>query len=109
MNRLKRKWPDLLIQLGLVLISLIVLIPFTMVVLGAFKDSVQAALFDLSLPQHWHFENFQQVFIEGNFLNAMANSLKIILASVPFTILISAPCALYLGRINTKVSRRPGH
>ena len=78
----------MLIQMGLLLISLIVLIPFTMVVLGAFKDPVQAALFDLSLPQHWHFENYQQVFIEGNFLNAMFNSLKIILASVPFNILI---------------------
>lgn len=96
----------MLIQMGLLLISLIVLIPFAMVVLGAFKDPVQAALFDLSLPQHWHFENYQQVFIEGNFLNAMFNSLKIILASVPFTILISAPCALYLGRISTKLSRR---
>ena len=103
---LKRKWLDMLIQMGLLLISLIVLIPFAMVVLGAFKDPVQAALFDLSLPQHWHFENYQQVFIEGNFLNAMINSLKIILASVPFTILISAPCALYLGRISTKLSRR---
>lgn len=46
---LKRKWLDMLIQMGLLLISLIVLIPFTMVVLGAFKDPVQAALFDLSL------------------------------------------------------------
>lgn len=103
---LKRKGPEILIQAVLLLISLIVLIPFAMVVLGAFKDPVQAALFDLSLPQHWYFENFQQVFIEGNFLNAMFNSLKIILASVPFTILISAPCALYLGRISTKLSRR---
>lgn len=103
---LKRKGPEILIQAGLLLICLIVLIPFAMVVLGAFKDPVQAALFDLSLPKHWYFENFQQVFIEGNFLNAMFNSLKIILASVPFTILISAPCALYLGRISTKLSRR---
>lgn len=105
-----KKWlikhrKDLAIEILLLLLSLLVLIPFIMVVLGAFKTPVEAAMFDLKFPNKWHFENFYQVIEEGNFFHALWNSLKIIFISVPFTICISAPCALYLGRVNTASSQ----
>ena len=62
------------LQILLILLSLIIVIPLLIMVLGAFKNSTEVTAFDLSLPEKWLVENFLIVFEEGNLLTAFKNN-----------------------------------
>ena len=42
-------------------LSLIVIVPFLIVIFNAFKTKSEAINMALSLPETWHFENFKTV------------------------------------------------
>lgn len=94
-----------LLALILWLVSLTILVPFWMMLVGSFKDAREAALPSISLPSSWHFENYVVVFERGAIGRALSNSVLITASSVVLTVLVSAAAALYLARKTTGASR----
>ena len=58
----------------LILTSVIVVFPFYLTVLTAFKQPVDARNFFLALPVKWSFDNFEQVLTRGGYWDALKNS-----------------------------------
>ena len=84
----------LVLEVIMILISLVVLAPLVMVLLGSLKTPAEAAQFNLSLPSEWHFENYLEIFRKTNALRAIKNSLTITLSVV----FVGTPCAYYIAR-----------
>ncbi|WP_343247145.1 carbohydrate ABC transporter permease [Diplocloster hominis] len=87
------------------LLSLIVIVPFLIVIFNAFKTKPEAINMQLTLPKVWHFENFKQVWEQGSILNSLVNSLIISITSVVVTVITSAMCAYVISRNRTKENR----
>lgn len=87
------------------LLSLIVIVPFLIVVFNAFKTKPEAINMELTLPVKWHFENFKTVWEQGDILNSLKNSLVISVISVAITVVASSMCAYVICRNRTKLNR----
>lgn len=87
------------------LLSLVVIVPFLIVVFNAFKTKSESINMALTLPTTWHFENFKTVWEQGNILQALKNSLTISVTSVVITVFSSAMCAYVISRNRTKGNR----
>ncbi len=87
------------------LLSLIVIVPFLIVLFNSFKTKAQAINMELSLPTEWHFENFATVWEQGDIFQSLLNSLMVSTISVVLSIAVSATCAFVLSRNRTKFNR----
>lgn len=87
------------------ILSLIVIVPFLIVVFNAFKTKSEALTMSLSLPTTWHFENLKTVWEQGDILHSLGNSLVISVSSVAVTVLTSSMCAYVISRNRTKLNR----
>ena len=101
----KERLINFALWLILAVAGIVVLIPIVMIILGAFKTPLEAAKFDLSLPEKWNFENFRTVIKEGKMIRAFLNSVLIAVLSVAGTVLCAAPCGFILSRRKQKASR----
>lgn len=95
----------ILIYLCCVVISLAVLIPLYMVVLNSLKSGSEAAVIDLTIPEHLQWENYAHVFKEGKLARAFLNSCFITGVSVLLTVLVSSLTAFIITRRETRFSR----
>lgn len=86
-------------------LSLIVIVPFLIVVFNAFKTQPEAINMELSLPNEWHFENFAKVWEDGDILHALKNSLILSVSSVAVTVVCSSMCAYVISRNRTRFNR----
>lgn len=93
------------LQVVMILVSLLILIPLLIMLLGAFKNSAEVTAFDLALPQKWLFENFKAVFEQGKLLLAFKNSIFITVISTGITILVSSLASFILARRSSRFSR----
>ena len=74
----KRMLLRLVFELILVVcLSLILIVPLLIMVLGSFKDPTEVTAFDLSLPKKWLFENYAIVFEEAKLGTAFFNGIFI--------------------------------
>lgn len=102
--QLRKKIANTFLCIGMWLLSLTVLIPLVIVFLGSFKTQAEAVSFSISLPEVWHFENYELVIKEAHIIRAFANSLLITIASVFVCILLSSMAAFVLARKKTKAA-----
>lgn len=101
---MKRKlW--ILKELAAWLCSLVVIIPFLIVVFNAFKTKTEALNMALSLPTMLHWENFSKVWVDGNILRSYANSLFMSTISVALCVLLTSLAAFVLNRNRTRFNR----
>lgn len=83
--------------------SLVVLIPFYIVLVNSFKPLDQAAMMQLTLPTKWVLlENYGRVFKEANIPRAFFNSMFISVVSVMLIIIASAMAAFIIQRRKEK-------
>ena len=104
-GRNKEKITKVLLQIVLILISLVIVIPLLIMLLGAFKNSAEVTAFDLTLPEQWLVDNFKTVFEQGKLLLAFKNSILITIASTVITIFTSSLASFILARRKTRFSR----
>ena len=104
-GRKKEKVTKVLLQIVLILISLVIVIPLLIMLLGAFKNSAEVTAFDLTLPEQWLVDNFKTVFEQGKLLLAFKNSILITIASTVITIFTSSLASFILARRKTRFSR----
>ncbi len=95
------------VALGAVLwgLSLFILVPSWMMIVGSLKSAREAALPGIAPPSAWHFDNYVAVFQRGGIGRALYNSALTTGGSVVLTVLVSAAAALYLARVNTRATR----
>lgn len=87
------------------LLSLIIIVPFLIVVFNAFKTKPEALNMELSIPTALHFENFAKVWEDADILNSLKNSLILSVTSVTITVIASSMCAYVISRYRTRLNR----
>ncbi|WP_416967680.1 carbohydrate ABC transporter permease [Streptomyces sp. 4F14] len=90
-----------LVHLSLILATLIVLLPLTVVLLTSFKTDDELARGDqaLSLPDNFlNFHNYVTAFQDGRMLSAFGNTAIILLFSIAGTVLIGSMAAYAIDR-----------
>lgn len=79
-------------------------VPLWLVLVNSFKPPGEAAALDLSLPVVWAAaENFSAVFEQGNYWQALANSLLVSIPTIIVVCLIGASASWAFGRSRSKV------
>lgn len=93
-----------LVYLCCIVMAMVVLVPHYMVVLNSLKSGSEAAVIDLSVPEHLMWENYAYVFKEGKLGRAFLNSCFITGVTVFFTVILSSLTAFVITRRNTRPS-----
>jgi raffinose/stachyose/melibiose transport system permease protein len=79
-------------------------VPLWMMLVNSFKPPGEAAALDLSLPIVWAaVENFSAVFEQGNYWQALGNSLLVSIPTIIVVCLIGASASWAFGRSRSKV------
>ena len=91
-------------DLCILLLSLIILIPLSMVLLGSFKTSREAMDMSLSLPAQWIWQNYVEVFIRGKLAKPFLNSMIFSISTVVLNITITSMAAFYLSRVQSRMN-----
>ncbi len=101
-----KKYAHIWRSLAGIALSMLMLIPFVMIVLNSFKNKKEAARMGLEFPEQWSIiENYSTVMKNG-IARAFGNSCTVTFLSVFLIILFSALAAFVLQRRNTKMSRK---
>ena len=82
----------------LTIFSVIILVPCSIVLFGAFKSDIKIISEPLALPDSWSFDNFTHLFSSGRLLLPARNSLLVSSASVFITILLATMAAFAIAR-----------
>lgn len=98
----KKRIQNILKHIVCIFLSLLVLVPFYMVVINSFKDKGESARMSLSLPTEWHFENYLVVIDEGNLIQGFFNSLLYAGIATLVGVVICSMAAFVLCRKRTK-------
>lgn len=93
------------LEIFLLLLSMIIVAPLMIMLLGSFKNPVEVTAFDLKLPKEWLFENYSEVFEKAGLLTAFLNGIFITGASTLITISFSSIAAFTLARKKSSLSR----
>ena len=91
-------------DLCILLLSLIILIPLSMVLLCSFKTSREAMDMSLSLPAQWIWQNYVEVFIRGKLAKPFLNSMIFSVSTVVLNITITSMAAFYLSRVQSRMN-----
>ncbi|MCD7035543.1 carbohydrate ABC transporter permease [Metabacillus sp. GX 13764] len=95
MDTKKTNWPATLL---LILGSLLILFPLYLTVTIALKTPEEMSQSLLSLPQHWHFDNFAKAIVMTDFFRALGNSVFITVMTVCLTLLTNSMVAYAIAR-----------
>lgn len=98
----KKRIQNIIKQLVCIFLSLLVLVPFWLVIVNSFKDKGESARMNLSLPSEWHFENYLVVIKEGDLVQGFTNSLMYALIATTVGVVLCAMAAFVLCRKRTK-------
>jgi len=86
------------------ILSLIVIIPFLVILVNSFKTDVEATVLDLSLPKQFMFENYRIVYEEGHLGSSFLNSLLYAAGSSVLLVIVVALAAFVLSRHQSKAN-----
>ncbi|AQQ52075.1 carbohydrate ABC transporter permease [Planococcus lenghuensis] len=100
---MQKKWNIRTEVLG-VLLGILWLTPFYLMFVNSFKTKKEIFTDTTSLPEGWNIANYTEAFRELDFLQTLANSLLITVASVTLIIICSSMAAYSLSRAKSKIS-----
>lgn len=87
------------------LVSLTIVYPIAMVLVTSFKSYGEANFLSINLPKEFLFENYVQVFKEGNILRSLLNSLVITVSAVAIIVILSSMLSFILARNRNKINK----
>jgi raffinose/stachyose/melibiose transport system permease protein len=102
---IKRKIPDLLLEIIMLLLSLIVAAPLLLVLFGSFKSPAEALHYNLMPPSQWHPENYLDVLEKSHIITAFCNSTLITVSVTGVTVLVCSLAAFIIARRNDRLCR----
>ena len=103
-NIRKLAWRNVIVELILILLSLLIIVPLLIMVLGSFMSSTEVLSFSLKLPENWLFSNYVTVFEEGGLMRAFLNGIVITCVSSVVNIVTSSAASFILTRRENKLS-----
>lgn len=89
----------------MLLLSLIVIIPMLIMLLGSVKNPTEAQQFNLMLPTEWHFENYAHVIHSGGIGRAMMNSTIITFSVTVLVLIFGGLCAFVVSRRDSRYTK----
>lgn len=98
MNRICKRFLRVLANVIIIFISLLVLIPITVLFLNSFKPQGEANNMSLSLPSKWMFENYAIVIEQGKLISSFFNSLIYATCSVLIIVFVVSAAAFVIAR-----------
>lgn len=104
MSSLRKRWLLYLFEACMLLLSLIVIIPFLIMILGSLKNNIEVTAFNLALPSEWQWGNYPQVIIEGKMLRAFLNGVFITVMAVILNVVLGSMASFIIARKKTKFS-----
>ena len=93
------------LKLVCLIFSLVVLVPFALILLNSLKPSAEAAFFSLSLPSVYKWENFVNAFVKGHMLRSYFNSIAISGVSTLMSNVAAAMASFVLVRSVNKLNK----
>ncbi len=85
--------------------SLTVIVPMLVMILGSFKNPAEAQQFSLALPTEWHFDNYTHVIENGGIARAFINSTIITVAVTGLVLLFGCMCAFIVSRRTNRYTK----
>lgn len=98
----KTKITNIVLEVVLWLLSIVVIYPILMVIFTSFKTKGEASYLNISLPSKWMFENYAQVWEQGNVLRSLVNSCLTTIPAVLIVIVLTSMLSYAIVRRNTK-------
>lgn len=105
-NKTRKRVIQIVQELLMVGLSLLIVVPLLIMILGSFKTSAEASRFSLALPDKWMFENYAYVFKYGNVARSFTNTVIITAFSTFFAHMFSTMGSYILARRRTKAANR---
>lgn len=102
---MRRKAGLTILQIFCWIFSLVVLIPFLLIILNSVKPSAEAAYFSLDLPSVVKWENYINAFTKGNMLRSYINSFLIAVISTLISNVTAAMAAFVVVRSVNKINK----
>jgi raffinose/stachyose/melibiose transport system permease protein len=87
------------------ILSLVVLVPFFLVLVNSLKDRAGANIMSLTVPSIFHWENYAIVVREGKLVQSFCNSLLIAALSTFVSVIFSAMAAFVLSRRRSRTNK----
>lgn len=97
--RLVGRWTS---EFLIFVLTLFVLLPIFLTVLGAFKNEKEAAELALAFPTQWIWSNVTNLLFNVKFKHALVNSVVYTVVGVAISLLVNSLCAYILARRVTK-------
>lgn len=91
-------------QFVCIVLSLVVILPFYMVIINSFKSKAEAARMSLALPTQWVFSNYSHVIKQGKLLQGFTNSLLYAVVATLLAVITCAMAAFVICRNKTKLN-----
>src|SRR5690606_5228027 len=102
--RVRQKVQTIIVELMLILLSLTIIVPLLLMILGSFMNNIEVMQFKILLPEKWLFEKYVTVFKEGGLARAFVNGVVMTVISCTVNIVTSSAAAFILARRETKLS-----
>lgn len=93
------------LEIIVIAMALVILVPFLIILINSFKGIREAALFQLSLPTEWQFDNYTKVFDQANIMRGFKNSVVISGLVVVVVNLFASMAAFIIQRRNTRIPK----
>lgn len=101
---MKKTINSIIKQAVCIVLSLIVVMPFYMVLVNSFKSRSESARMSLALPTEWHFENYIEVIEKGKLITGFGNSMLYAVISTFIAVLTCAMAAYVICRNKSKLN-----
>lgn len=105
MGKTKKILTGIIGNIAAIFISLIVVIPLTVLFLNSFKTSGEANRMTLSLPAKWVVKNYATVIEQGKLISSFFNGLLYASSSVVLTVTLVSAAAFVISRNRKGVNR----
>jgi raffinose/stachyose/melibiose transport system permease protein len=100
----RKKLPLYLLEVCMMLLSLVVIIPFLIMIFGSLKNNIEVTAFNLALPSKWQWGNYGEVIVKGKMFRSFLNGIYITGMAVLLNIILASMASFIIARKKTKIS-----
>lgn len=101
---MRKRINSIIKQAVCIILSLIVVMPFYMVLVNSFKGRAESARMGLGLPTEWHFENYIEVIEKGKLVAGFGNSMLYAVVSTFIAVLTCSMAAYVICRNKSRLN-----
>lgn len=100
MEKVKKIILKLIMNIVAIFISMLIIIPFVVVILNSFKTKGEANSMSLSLPKQWMVENYTMAIEQGKLVSSFLNSFMYAFLSCIIIVILVSAAAFVIARNN---------